>query len=349
MEQTVDTRVINTNHQDVILDVAYDFYGQRMATCSADQHVKIYDLDESTKEWVPVATFKAGDASVLRLMWAHPEYGQAVATCSLDRTVRIFTEQEAEADTKKWVESARLTDARSSVMDICFAPVRLGCKLATVAADATVRIYEAIEPGNMASWTLLEEFGLMKNPPSRNVECSFCVRWCPSRWHNQMLAVGCMDQVLLYSYNRKNKWTKVGSLDGHTDLVRDIAWAPSLGKNYHLVATGCKDGRLRLFKLNRNFESAVQPYLMTDSVSENEDGEMTNSNVEAEDVEVELVGNYDHFKSQVWRCEFNVTGTILSTSGDDGCVRLWKTSYANQFNCISVISLQRENKSFSSN
>ena len=27
---------------------------------------------------------------------------------------------------------------------------------------------------------------------------------------------------------------------------------------------------------------------------------------------------------QVWRVEWNVTGTILASSGDDGRVRLWK-------------------------
>jgi len=27
---------------------------------------------------------------------------------------------------------------------------------------------------------------------------------------------------------------------------------------------------------------------------------------------------------QVWRVAWNVTGTVLASSGDDGCVRLWK-------------------------
>ena len=27
---------------------------------------------------------------------------------------------------------------------------------------------------------------------------------------------------------------------------------------------------------------------------------------------------------QVWRVSWNITGTVLSSSGDDGCVRLWK-------------------------
>lgn len=32
---------IPTDHKDLIHDVAYDFYGKRMATCSSDQSVKV--------------------------------------------------------------------------------------------------------------------------------------------------------------------------------------------------------------------------------------------------------------------------------------------------------------------
>lgn len=32
---------INAEHKDLIHDIAYDFYGQRMATCSSDQYVKV--------------------------------------------------------------------------------------------------------------------------------------------------------------------------------------------------------------------------------------------------------------------------------------------------------------------
>jgi hypothetical protein len=32
---------IDTQHKDLIHDVAFDFYGQRMATCSSDQLVKV--------------------------------------------------------------------------------------------------------------------------------------------------------------------------------------------------------------------------------------------------------------------------------------------------------------------
>ncbi len=34
-------RSVNADHKDIIHDVAYNFYGNRMATCSSDQQVKV--------------------------------------------------------------------------------------------------------------------------------------------------------------------------------------------------------------------------------------------------------------------------------------------------------------------
>lgn len=36
-----EAQSINAEHKDLIHDVAYDFYGERMATCSSDQCVKV--------------------------------------------------------------------------------------------------------------------------------------------------------------------------------------------------------------------------------------------------------------------------------------------------------------------
>jgi len=48
----------NTQHQDVIQDVSYDFYGKRLATCSSDMTIKVWDLDD-TSEWKQTAEWKA--------------------------------------------------------------------------------------------------------------------------------------------------------------------------------------------------------------------------------------------------------------------------------------------------
>lgn len=36
----VEAHSINSEHKDLIHDVAFDYYGERMATCSTDQFVK---------------------------------------------------------------------------------------------------------------------------------------------------------------------------------------------------------------------------------------------------------------------------------------------------------------------
>ncbi len=39
-------RKIASNHLDFVLDVKYDYYGRRLATCSSDKSIKVWDLDE---------------------------------------------------------------------------------------------------------------------------------------------------------------------------------------------------------------------------------------------------------------------------------------------------------------
>ena len=62
------------------------------ATCSSDQHVKIWDRDPSTNTWKNSASWKSHSGSVWKVTWAHPEFGQIVATCSFDRTAVIWEE-----------------------------------------------------------------------------------------------------------------------------------------------------------------------------------------------------------------------------------------------------------------
>lgn len=42
---------IQTDHKDLIQDIAFDFYGKRVATASLDQTVKIWNINEKN-EWV---------------------------------------------------------------------------------------------------------------------------------------------------------------------------------------------------------------------------------------------------------------------------------------------------------
>jgi len=290
-----------TQHADLIHDVSYDFYGKRMATCSSDQSIKVWDQDENA-QWVATAEWKAHSGSIWKVAWAHPEFGQVIASCSFDRTVCIWEEGEADekSSNRKWIERARLVDSPESLVDIKFAPRHMGLKLATCSADGMVRIYEAIDVMSLAHWPLTEEFEAFRGGVAN------CISWNPSPFDRAMLAVGSSEpSVKIWEYNDAyRKWAHVETLLGGSERlgpehrVHDVCWAPNMGRSYHLIAAAVKDS-VRIWRLK----------VVSDKPK-----------LEVE----EVLSRHDH-RSEVWRVEWNITGTILASSGDDGNVRLWKS------------------------
>jgi nucleoporin SEH1 len=160
----MQTSLIQNAHGDLVTDAAYDFYGVRLATCSLDHRIKIWQLDESDGTWTAVADWKvrghsdiflgdsscdrvggqAHDAAVTKLSWAHPEFGSVLASSSFDRTVKVWEETRADNTDQpqangasaatsgpgtRWVERAVLVDAKGSVRAVEFAPHQFGLKL----------------------------------------------------------------------------------------------------------------------------------------------------------------------------------------------------------------------------
>ncbi|KAJ8288501.1 hypothetical protein COCON_G00011600 [Conger conger] len=339
-------RSIAADHKDLIHDVSYDFHGRRMATCSSDQSVKVWDKSESG-EWHCTASWKTHSGSVWRVTWAHPEFGQVLASCSFDRTAAVWEEIVGESNNKQrgqshWIKRTTLVDSRTSVTDVKFAPKHMGLMLTTCSADGVVRIYEAPDVMNLSQWSLQHEI-------SCKLSCS-CISWNPSRWradflthrfvmagvdwmrlnnrtssraHPPMIAVGSDDsnvtyggKVQIYEYNENTrKYAKAETLMTVTDPVHDIAFAPNLGRSFHVLAIATKD--VRIFKLLplRRETSSTGPTKF----------------------EVQLVAQFDNHNSQVWRVSWNITSTLLASSGDDGCVRLWKANYMDNWKCTGIL------------
>ncbi|XP_014278028.1 nucleoporin SEH1 isoform X1 [Halyomorpha halys] len=350
---------ISSEHKDVIHDVAFDHYGRRMATCSSDQFVMVWDKEQGDDNWKKSAEWKAHSGSVWKVAWAHPEFGQVLATCSFDRTAAVWEEIVGESyniiGQKHWARRTNLVDSRTSVMDVKFAPKSLGLLLATCSADGVIRIYEAPDVMNLAQWTLQQE-----------VPCKYqasCISWNPSYTRERrctkyfklnnsdkkegemkihdldngyanypfmvedpdsyivvpqvpMLAVGFDDQncgannrvVILQNITRLRRWNKTEcstSVTDHctssvTDPVHDLAFAPRLGRSYDLLAVATKDIKL---------------YILC---------QIMNSSFATVKFKLHLAANFEGHNSTVWRISWNSVGSILVSSGDDRCVRLWK-------------------------
>jgi nucleoporin SEH1 len=290
-------------HDDFIHDLAFDWYGNRLATCSSDQKIKVFD--HINGKWSCTAEIRAHSGSVHKLSWAHPEFGQVLASCSSDRVVHIFEEQvDGRTGGRTWKKQGRLVDSRDSVQDVQFAPRHLGLRLATCSLDGRVRIYESQDVMNLSVWPLVEEFDASRGG-------AHCLSWNTSPFDPPQMVVAAEKEVKLWEYNgQARKWGVVATLEGHADQVHDVAWAPNLGRSYHLLATACKDGAVRIYKLLYN--------------------KSTSSHTPT------LVAKLTEHRSEVWRVSWNVSGTILASTGDDGVSRLWKSDFKGQWHPILV-------------
>jgi nucleoporin SEH1 len=294
-----------SEHHDFIHDIAYDWYGQRLATCSSDQKIKVWDRNPSSKQWECTAEIKAHSGSVNKLSWAHPEFGQILASCSADRVIHIYEEQiDGKSGARSWKKQGRLVDSRDAVVDLQFSPRHHGLKLATASLDGRVRIYESTDVMNLSVWPLVEEFEAAK----ANI---FCLCWNPSPFDVPQLVIGAENIVKLWEFQAKsNRWVQVSALEGHNENVHDVAWAPNVGRSFHLIATACKDQMVRIFQLK--FNKSTSTY------------------------QVDCVAKLNAHKAEVWRVSWNVTGTILASTGDDGITRLWKADFNGVWHAVMV-------------
>ena len=351
-------------HRDFVHSIAFDHYGRRIASCSGDRTVRVWDLTDegdwsfgggsggsSGSEW------QAHKGSVTRVAWAHPEFGQLLATCGTDHAATVWEEREGglglgglpgsaggggdsvantagatapgAAPTTRWVAKAQLTDARKSVTCLQFAPRHLGLKLATGSADGAVRIYEAIDVMNLNHWPISAtiEVEAMSAASSHGGTAEgaggipTALSWCGGRFEPPALVVGgSSGAVSVYRYSDASRaWHLTASLPRHSGGVLDVAWAPNVGRSYHLIASCGQDNVLRVHRLKRGRKEGTGGGA----------GEAT--------LEIESCQILDTNGAEVWRVAWNITGTVLASSGDGGIVQLWKSNFRNSWRCVSEV------------
>ena len=331
------TQVLQSLHKDYIHDIAFDHYGRRIATASGDRTVKIWDLDENG-DWTSsseagASEWKAHLSAVTSLSWGHPEFGQLLATSGNDGFATIWEERSEGTATgfvdqptnssaaTRWTERARLTDARKSLSCVKFAPRHLRLQVATGSADGMVRIYEAVDVMNLNQWLLQNS---IKVEPDSSTDLGVTsLDWCTGRFEPPTLVVGdSSGSVNVYRYSDASRnWGLYLKLAGHTSPrkgVLDVAWSPDVGRSYHLISSCGRDGVLCVHRLKKITGSS-------------DDDKKSSSELQLESSQ-KLDTTAD-----TWRVAWNVTGTVLASSGDSGVVKLWKSDFRGNWKCVSDV------------
>jgi len=347
---------------DQILDLSFDIYGKRLATCSADGYVRIWEgvSSQTSKKWIQRGDgFNPGLGAVWRVAWAHPEFGQLVAVCGAATTASIWEEQEA-PDSRgtvlsRWQRKAELGDSRSKISDVEFAPRHQGLRLATGSHDALVRIYEVTDLMNVAHWPLTDEFAAFSesknSSSSERLDSSpvTCLSWCSSQFDSPMMVLGSSrGEVAIWGVHQSaRKWVCLVTLKRHEHggRVNDVSWAPTVGRSYHLISSA-GGGVLCVWQI------FSEPRINTEEELYDEAAHIdtfTNCISDADSLaKVEIAQEFSsgvrgkHVKTflencEIWRCEWNVSGTSLSASFEDGFVRVYRADLGGSFFLISTL------------
>lgn len=127
---------IDSLHEDMVHDCQFDYYSKKMATCSSDRTIKIFEITGDIYHCS--ATLSVHEGPVWQISWAHPKFGILLASCSYDGSVII----QKELSQGNWSKLYELKLVDSSANSICWAPHEYGLMLACASSDGKVNIIE---------------------------------------------------------------------------------------------------------------------------------------------------------------------------------------------------------------
>ncbi|MDP2439745.1 MAG: hypothetical protein Q8P67_28680 [archaeon] len=244
-------------HRDIVHDAQFDYYGRLLATASSDRSVRVYSVTSSSSNPVSppqqdlVADLKGHEAAVWSVSWAHPKFGNLLASCSYDRSVIVWQERRP----GEWVNIYRHTAHSLSVNSVSWAPHELGICFAAASSDGTISIAELKTDENRWLHTQIPDGSSSSgtSPAEAHKVGVNAVSWGPAipvksgpsvELVRQLASAGCDHLVRIWT-SKPSKgdgaWECV-TLAGHTDWVRDVAWAPNIGVPRETIASCSEDG-----------------------------------------------------------------------------------------------------------
>jgi protein transport protein SEC13 len=296
----------DSQHEDMIHDAQLDYFGKRLATCSSDRTIKIFSVVGNTHKLL--ATLKGHDGPVWQVSWGHPKFGSILASCSFDHKVFIWKETSANVWTK-----IKEYKHESSVNAIAWAPYELGLQLASASSDSTIAIISYRESNNTWETSVIKE--------AHNIGCN-SVSWAPAtpiggltsgsdkpiQLVRRIVSGGGDNKVKIWRCTEDGVWQQEPEyiLDGHTDWVRDVSWAPNIGLPYDTIASCSQDRNVIIWTKEQNSEWKKT--------------------------------SLPKFNAVVWRVSWSITGNILAVSCADNKVTLWKETLDGKWQLLQTMA-----------
>jgi len=234
-----DTITFDAGHEAAIHDAKFDYYGRFLATASSDGNVKIFEI--LPKETTPkaICDLKEHTGPVWQISWSHPKFGTFLASCGYDCKVLVWRK----GTNNQFTQVYRYAEHQSSVNALEFQPVSELILL--VGASDGISIHNMASSGvfqctakfsanlggvNTLSWSFQKK--VVANILGGGQSQCFI----------RFVSGGCDNRLIIWK-KKKEGWVRENELDGHTDWVRGVAWAPALSPSSEPIIASCSEDK----------------------------------------------------------------------------------------------------------
>ncbi len=194
---------IYRGHTELVYDAVWSPDGRRIASCSADTTVHVWDASDGSH----LFTYRGHTADVYTVAWS-PD-GRRIASCSKDKTVQVW-------DASDGSHLFTYRGHNDQVITVAWSPD--GTRLASgggnfdgnhgFTSDPTVQIWNAVDGGHVFTYR-------------GHTETVWALAWSPDGTH---IASGGADQLVqVWNASTGHHFF---SYTGHTSVVIGVAWSP---------------------------------------------------------------------------------------------------------------------------
>ncbi|RKF64855.1 Nucleoporin SEH1 [Erysiphe neolycopersici] len=401
-----DFSLLQHGHRDMVSSTTFNSYGNRFGTGSVDGTIKIHNKNKDGT-WHLCDSWSAHSSEIHQIQWLPATiYPNLIASLAADGKFRIWAEDPTIPPGKgrrfnssinkhifELCSKSRSTFLSFAVTHNFFSRHSF---LALIDRSGLVVAYENSDPENLESWVEFDNF-IVCEKPARGEEISFKIDFDPnlsptytailqgvpkdalglvaasmytaSVWRTREIT----HNVSLSNETRKEFYRAV-ELTGHKGLVRDIAWAPGNIRGHDVVATVCKDGFLRVFKVctssdyskkKQSIPIKSEDIQISKSVSSSSRATAAGVKNVSSSFTTEITGTRPtsaekgkdclvaHLAEEVarltvdenrlppWKVEFDSDGLLIGTTSDDGKVCLWKRDIYGNWAKYSELVMER--------
>ena len=145
----------------------------------------------------------------------------------------------------------------------------------------------------------------------------------PAAGVKRFASAGCDNLVKIWGFREDTQaWAEEEVLEGHTDWVRDVAWAPNIGLPRSYIATAGQDRTVLIWTK----DTPGAPWART-ALDPSASGSASPAGATG--------AAPGRFPDVVWRVSWSLAGNILAVSCGDGKVTLWKENLKGVWECVS--------------